>query len=374
MKKIYGFLKSWGLPILIGLILIFSGRVLVSTFSLLSSKIYITTYGHPKTFDNSTMGTIGDTLGGTTAPFIALIAAYLTFIAFWTQIRANRDVQRQFSIQQFEAQFFEMIRLHRENVSEMKITGYILLNTTTIEQRDNKTIKTITSAKNERIVEARKAFVSMAKEMRACYEFCELRQREYNVNNATMLKIAYHLFFFGSFSKLVNDHGHPDFLAKVRKDLKKIRKKHKNSVGTENEFEGLNDKLINLHIKYAPFTGHESRLGHYYRHLFAAVKFVVQKEKEGLFNYVKSREYLKILRVQLSNDENLLLYYNFLGGIGNKWEDKENSFFIHYRMLHNLPTGRLSIVERPQVSWKDKIATYQKKHKTKGEIFEWGDD
>lgn len=30
-------------------------------------------------------GEIGDTIGGIAGPFIAMIAAYLTFIAFWVQ-------------------------------------------------------------------------------------------------------------------------------------------------------------------------------------------------------------------------------------------------------------------------------------------------
>jgi hypothetical protein len=373
MNKTSDFFYNWKYPILLGVFLLLAGPSIISFLSLLSTKLYITTFGHPKKFDSATTGTIGDTMGGTSGPFIALFAGYLSFIAFRAQILANRDVQRQFSSQQFEAQFFEMIRLHRENVGEMKITGYILLSSTTEEVRKTKTKKIVTSAKTERIVEARKAFVSMAKEMRACYEFCEIRQKAHKIPDSDLFKIAYELFFFGSFSTLVNDRGYPKFLAEMRKDLQHIRQNHKDSVGTINEFKGLGGKEINLHIKYAPFTGHESRLGHYYRHLFAAVRFVVDKEKEGVFSYSTSREYLKILRVQLSNDENLMLYYNYLSDIGANWESMDNSLFIHYRMLHNLPTGRLRIVERPQVAWKDKIAAYKVKHNIKDDLFEWGD-
>lgn len=34
-------------------------------------------------------GEIGDTIGGITSPFVAIVASYLTFIAFWVQFRAT---------------------------------------------------------------------------------------------------------------------------------------------------------------------------------------------------------------------------------------------------------------------------------------------
>ncbi len=40
--------------------------------------------------DYSETGQIGDTIGGITAPFIAIGAAFLTFLAFWVQYQANQ--------------------------------------------------------------------------------------------------------------------------------------------------------------------------------------------------------------------------------------------------------------------------------------------
>ena len=39
--------------------------------------------------DFSNTGQIGDTIGGVMGPIIALLAAFLTFLAFWIQYRAN---------------------------------------------------------------------------------------------------------------------------------------------------------------------------------------------------------------------------------------------------------------------------------------------
>ncbi|ALR29300.1 hypothetical protein ATE47_01570 [Chryseobacterium sp. IHB B 17019] len=73
-----------------------------------------------------------------------------------------------------------------------------------------------------------------------------------------------------------------------RDKLKSIRAEHKETFGGIKDFK-IDNKKIDLHIKYAPFTGHESRLSHYYRHLFSAVKFVVKKEKQGLLT-INSQE------------------------------------------------------------------------------------
>src|SRR6266850_7768054 len=42
---------------------------------------------------------IGDTLGGTLGPFVALVASALTFLAFWVQYKANQQQREQFNQQ-----------------------------------------------------------------------------------------------------------------------------------------------------------------------------------------------------------------------------------------------------------------------------------
>jgi hypothetical protein len=39
-------------------------------------------------------GVIGDTIGGTMGPFIAIAAAILTFLAFWVQYKANEQQKK----------------------------------------------------------------------------------------------------------------------------------------------------------------------------------------------------------------------------------------------------------------------------------------
>lgn len=71
----------------------------------------LTEEGEP---DFSQKGQIGDTIGGIMGPFVAIIAAWLTFIAFWVQFKANNQQRRDIAIERFESNLFEMIHVQQE--------------------------------------------------------------------------------------------------------------------------------------------------------------------------------------------------------------------------------------------------------------------
>ena len=321
------------------------------------------------------LGPFGDYIGGVLNPIISVFAVFAAGFAFYAQYEANKQVQEQFKIQQFESQFFEMLRLHKENINEMKISGYDILMSKSVETGNTKVIETNTRTQIERTTEGRKVFVSMNKEFKACYKFCELynskRSSKYSKNK--ILELAYRIFLFSSTSNLIfSNEIDSKFILEVKKELKLIRDIHKETSGQFNSFPGIGNKNIDLHIKYSPFTGHQSRLGHYYRHLFSTVKYVVKKEKEDLFSYKQSREYLKILRAQMSNDEQIMLYYNYIIGFGANWDylgEEGNEFLTKYRMLHNLPVDNLKYVENPRKHFQRFIESIN----DDDPMFEWGD-
>ncbi len=322
--------------------------------------------------DFSQGGELGKTIGGLMAPFIAIGAALLIFIAFLVQYQANQRIQEQFKIQQFESQFYEMLRLHKENVNEMKITGYGIIEQETLEYNGDKksSKKTITKIQTTRFTEARKVFVTMVTELVACYELIEFYNNHWSTNyeKKELLKLAYQFFFFGVKSDLItSDTIETNTIDNFRTELVAARKIHKNSFGENNAFPGVNGNTIKLYIKYSPFSGHESRLGHYYRHLYSTVKFVVNQENK-LFNYDEVRAYLKILRSQMSNDEQLMLYYNCIIGFGKDWEDK--GYLTKYRMLHNLPITKVKHVDHPITHFSNFISSLKI---DEGSLFEWGD-
>ena len=58
---------------------------------------------------------IGDALGGMTAPFLAIGAAVLTFIAFWVQYVYNIEQKDDLSVERFEHNLFELMN-HQETI------------------------------------------------------------------------------------------------------------------------------------------------------------------------------------------------------------------------------------------------------------------
>lgn len=356
------FFKTYSKLLIAALILLLSFLVLLFFTAIHSIDVL------DNAKDYGEIGPYGDYIGGILNPLIAVFAVFAAGFAFYAQYEANKQVQDQFKIQQFESQFFEMLRLHKENVNEMKITGYDSVIQETLD--NEKKVVQIVRSHNTKIIEGRKVFVSMVVELISCYEFLEEINSTWRVryDPVDLLKLSYRIFFFGSNSELIIlEKIDVDFIDHVKKQLRKHRKRHRDSYSRKNVYQGLNKK-IELFIKYSPFTGHENRLGHYYRHLYSTVKYVVNKEREGLIDYKQSRGYLKILRSQMSNDEQLMLYYNYIIGFGKDWEN--DGYLTKYRMLHNLPIDKVKYAENPRVHFQEYINSIKP---GEGHLFEWGD-
>lgn len=73
----------------------------------------------PGFLDFSSTGEIGDTIGGIMGPFIAIFAALLTFIAFWAQFEANRELIKENRRNHFENRFYKMLDIHLDSVAEL---------------------------------------------------------------------------------------------------------------------------------------------------------------------------------------------------------------------------------------------------------------
>lgn len=64
---------------------------------------------------------IGDAIGGITAPFVAILAAALTFLAFWVQYDFNEKQQASIEKQRFEHNFYEMLNIHESITQSLKM-------------------------------------------------------------------------------------------------------------------------------------------------------------------------------------------------------------------------------------------------------------
>ncbi|SEL23676.1 putative phage abortive infection protein [Parapedobacter koreensis] len=320
-------------------LLLLSTAVVLLIFAFLSPLIFSETWGwQPIDYDSS--GVIGDTIGGLMNPFIAIAAVIVTGLAFYMQYQANQQIREQFKIQQFESQFYEMLRLHKQNVDEIELIVY--------DEGVKKTEKPSTARTggpeidspyvrsfiDPRIVKGRKVFIYYVQEFHVLLD-CVGKSELQRINKESFSE-AYHVFF-GGLDKFPhqNDLFSETLRNSVEKEVRMIK-----------EDDLKNHKY--LHTYFDLFRGHIEYLGHYYRHLYMTVKYVVESFEKN--DVLKSRKeclkYLKILRAQLSNAEQIMLFYNWVAGGGSgygaKWEKGDKrKYFSKYLMLHNLHFGML---------------------------------
>jgi len=306
-------------------ILIISGVVII--FSFFTPMIFV--QDAVLGLDFTSTGPIGDTIGGIMNPFIAIAGVFLTFLAFYIQFKANRlqrDLFRQeLDYNKFENQFYEMLKLHKDNVNEIQLDEvklYIQEKSDGENQID----------RVEKVISGRKAFNFLKSE----FEIIYLIAKKHFPDKEPKIWVneAYGVFFHGL--RESNLHLH-DFYKEVNKVKEQHKKNHFTSL--PKTLDDIIEQEINIYIKdnlrFDLFEGYSSQLAHYYRHLYQTVKFVVNQDKK-LLSYNEKREYLRILRAQLSNQEQAMLFYNWLSDFGRQWNNEKNKFFTDYRMIHNI--------------------------------------
>lgn len=305
------------------------------------SPFIFTRHSITEDFDFSQSGQVGDTIGGLMNPFIAIAGVIVTGLAFYIQYKANLQQRELFEleqkesksqlqdqidnqnkqnqIQQFESQFYEMVKLHRENITEMKINGY-----------DFEEFGVLANLKKfEKTTEGRKVFVVMKTE----FECILGLYAKDNKLDKTGFQKCYRLFFSGLDEY---EKAFPNETIFIEM-LKKARRNHENPIKqsiTTNKDRKEFLPYCKLYFNYKPFSGHSQRLGHYFRHLYLTVKSVANSKI--VTDYEERMKYLRIMRAQLSNHEQILLFYNWLSEYGDDWENDTHSFFTEYCMIHNL--------------------------------------
>ncbi|WP_179321183.1 putative phage abortive infection protein [Winogradskyella helgolandensis] len=334
-------------------------------------------------YDFKNLGPIGDLVGGFLNPIIGVVAALLTFLAFYIQYLANLQVQEQFKIQQFESQFYKMLDLHKDNINEMKVTFFDHVTSQEFAIGIDKKIipdKKLISSEVFRSVEGRKLFHGMVRELESIIQVVIEESNKYlgkDISNYPniyeyLLNYAYRIFFFGLGSEQASLRVCFQMLdTNVTLKLIKIQGKF-----YERHKLGVTNRQSSHQFSFYPFEGHESRLSHYYRNLYAIVKMVTTKYAGGYGtkDYYVARNYLKILRAQLSNSEQHLLYLNYRIGFGKDWNSikpRNTNYLTTYRMIHNIPVDRITIPESPRKHFEAYIKGNEVSRKDT--LFEWGD-
>lgn len=297
--------------------------------------------------DFSDTGEIGDTIGGIMGPFVAICAAILTFIAFWVQYKANKQQTKQFKIQardaridRFESRLSELIKIHRENLNDIKVGES----------------------------QGRDAFINMLQEIKYSY-YCVKATFKVQYSNEALLDIAYRVFYLGIEGKslILLYISLQDRLSK--EEIKKLIDylySRNNGYYAGMQIRMISDGLTyDFVLKYKPFEGHISKLGHYYRHLYHIIKFIAQQDIDFLSEKEKC-EYAKTVRAQLSDYEQLILYYDVCSAFGNAWIT--DGYIRRFRMIKNIPLPLADFGITPDAKFADDIKYWNEKGQY---FFQW---
>lgn len=288
-------------------------------------------------------------------PFIAIAAVIATFAAFWIQYSANQEMLRNNEKMQIERQFYEMLKIHEENTKCMGMKIWSMSGTenkisTSFGDRINST-----PGPKYDIVELKghDAIDVYLKEFEVIDLLLEYFAKEFQkkqhvklvkVKRKDWLKRVYKIFYYGVEAVKWEDvHYNKELYEYQYENMERVQQMCRSIHPYHVEVE-LND-IISPVVATMILDGHWTQMNHYYRHLYLLVKYVVNID-DDLYGssddaYSVKRNYLRILRAQLSNTEQLLLFYNWFSDHGQKWECAENHFFTDYRMIHNIwPNGK----------------------------------
>jgi len=283
-------MRHWSWRIIVALVLAASGFTLIAIFAL--NKSFQNSNG---VFDPLLASEFGNFIGGLVGPMFYLASVFLIYETIIAQGRT-------FEKQQFETKFFELIRFHRQNVSEMEyrvpweehkyITGPLVFRE--IKSQFTKLYKIVCP------------FIEASDKIPA------------DKKKIDSINITYQLLFFGVsqstlpiLEQLLDRKYDKDLIKTIIDEVRKEKTVYSS------------DSVY--------FSGHQVRLAHYYRHLFQLVDFV---NKTRFLNERQKYDYVKMLRAQLSQHEIAIFFLNSLS-LGAPWV--KSNYINKFKFIKNLP-------------------------------------
>ena len=262
--------------------------------------------------DANNASNYGQFIGGYFGTIFLIISVALLFGSYRNQ-RANNEKAA------FENRFFELLKFHRDNLTEIGI--------------------------GERT--GRRVFVSLIREFRQTMKLVEheINQTKPANPNIDKIDLAYRAFYYGvgeNSSRILRKSLLPDYdsnlVNRVIEKMESIQNEHysasaklQDASASAYEKSQTQQKIKTLtRLAFCPFDGHQSRLGHYYRHLFHTVRYAAVHAPDG-----KANEYIDLLRAQLTNHEQALFCLNALSKIGAAWI--RLGYMDRFRLIKNLP-------------------------------------
>lgn len=281
-----------------------------------------------KSLHNITKPTTSDIVGNVSAIIgvvIAIIAAILTFFAFWVQFEANQQQKLDLKRERFENKFYKMLDIQIKNAENLVIG---------------------------KETKGRSCFVKFTTELTIAKNIIDEIIKKNSINSSNLwlskhwdhkLRFVYTIFFFGTGEN--SEKYYTNELSSEGKRLLLLFNKEKESHVDKNMIKDYNSagciEKVNK-LQYCLFQGHVNKLSFYYRHLYQIVKFVTNSDHNFL-SYKDKLDYIKIIRAQLSDYEQLLLYYNAISWFKAEWSDP----ICKYQILKNIPFSQINLCKLP---------------------------
>lgn len=319
---------------------------------------------------------VGGFIGGVAGALFSLAGVFLLYLNLRVQ---NENGERD----KVEGRFFELTRLHRENISELAFrharTGEFIATGRRVFKEIYDQILEASSIAD--CIFAVHPPVNVLRSGITCHLPEEL------IYDFAKISLSYNIVLYGvakdndnsTFNALVVDfeEGFVEeairiyrlvpakyelkerkaWCQMVKSDLFKLFINLKDCDEKELKFDGLNEeevessrKCIDIYYKclgsrsdkyYKRFGGHQHKIGHYFRHLFQTVKYI---DKQVILSYKEKYDYIKTLRGQMSNYEQYVLFYNSLSSVGREWEfnhykplRREKFLISKYNLIKNIP-------------------------------------
>lgn len=315
----------------IGWIIVLIVLTIFTLFAPLIFSIRPSLYDFPKDFDKIATGI------GVMSPFVAICAAILTYLAFRMQFLANKKMLDDSARQQVERQFYEMLKIHKDNVNKLqwKIFESETENVVDVMNLNSSCGNTLTKGIMKEYTHIPRngngVLSFFLNELTLIYlcvkEIWNAKKKE----KEEIFFAAYEIFFEGIQKSSQLSLAEKKLMRNIQD---KIRDPRNSGNFLETDIYKKCGKIGRCNV----FTGHRDVLNSYYRHLFYTVKTVVNspvyKDDDERLTY------LKILRSQMTSEEQTLLLFNWYAGYGTEWECKkeklENHFFTQYKMIHNI--------------------------------------
>lgn len=237
-------------------------------------------------------GTFFQGLVGTTAGIAGSLLIVLIFLLQY----------RQAKVTQLENSFYKMLDYHRDNVGSINISDY-------------------RTKRTERLL-GQRAFVVFKLQLFECLKLVENLNKNLanKLSRAQIIDVAYMVFYYGigkeweEFSRKLFKRYSADLLQLLHLKIAQIKKdpKEPRNLGRTNQ----------------------TALSAYFRNMYNAILLVHNNHS---LSRKQKNAYIKVLRSQLTNTEQAILYFNVMSRFGKKW--KENNLICEYELIKNLPSG-----------------------------------